>query len=220
MDFLDWLNSKKPAYWIIGGCIVFLTIVILIAQAVRKVQRTAHRMSHANDMHQVLLSLANMDSAYGHLPPAIYKDKAGKPLCSWRFLILPYIQSWMGSPAMDFSQSWYSEANKFWASMRVRVFSWESFDGSPDQFDTNIVAITGPGTAFDDDHEISAEKIPGSTIILVEIAHSGIHYMAPGDLPLDRVSETLLKGGDGDGFCVGFPTDRPGSCRPMSHSQS
>jgi hypothetical protein len=44
----------------------------------------------------------------------------------------------------------------------------------------------------------------GATILLVEIAHSGIHWMAPGDLSLDNIPESLVYGLDGDGFHVLF----------------
>jgi hypothetical protein len=44
----------------------------------------------------------------------------------------------------------------------------------------------------------------GATILLVEIAHSGIHWMAPGDLSMDAIPESLVQGVEGDGFHVFF----------------
>src|SRR5262249_42651950 len=74
---------------------------------------------------------------------------------------------------------------------------------SPDQLETNIVAITGPGTAFDEDHPTRLKDIPPSTILCIEIAHSGIHWMAPGDLRLGKLPQSLSRGLDGRGLHVG-----------------
>ncbi|MDZ7618474.1 MAG: DUF1559 domain-containing protein, partial [Patescibacteria group bacterium] len=38
------------------------------------------------------LAMHSYHAAYGHLPPAYLADKDGKPLHSWRVLILPYVE--------------------------------------------------------------------------------------------------------------------------------
>jgi hypothetical protein len=43
-------------------------------------------------MGQIVLALENYESVHGRLPPAVVYGKDGQPLCSWRVLILPYIE--------------------------------------------------------------------------------------------------------------------------------
>lgn len=149
------------------------------------------------------LSLSNFHDTYRGLPPAVRKDKAGRPLCSWRFQTLPFLESWMGSPAMEFGEPWDSPANQYWAELRIRVYCWSEED-SAEKLHTNVVAVTGPGTPFGNDLQKRLQDMDGGTILLVEISHSGIHWMAPGDLTLDSIPESLVQGLEGDGFHVLF----------------
>jgi hypothetical protein len=55
--------------------------------------REAARKSHSmNNMKQIGLAILNYEEANGKLPPAYTVDKNGKPLLSWRVLILPYLE--------------------------------------------------------------------------------------------------------------------------------
>lgn len=198
------LTVGKRSWLIAAGVALSLAIIIGLFYAVTKVKKAARRIHHANNLKQIALALSNFQDTYTHLPPAVRKDKSGRPLCSWRFQILPFVQSWMGSPHMEFGEPWDSPANKYWADMAIRVYWWSSEEDSEEKLHTNVVAITGPGTPFEDDRRVRLKEVPGNTILLVEIAHSGIHWIAPGDLQLDSIPESLVQGLDGDGFLVLF----------------
>jgi hypothetical protein len=190
--------------WLLGACALLgLAIIIGLSHAVRTLNRAARRVNHRNNLKQIWLALYNFHDTYSGLPLAVRKDKAGRPLCSWRFQTLPFLESWMGSPAMEFGEPWDSPANQYWAELRIRVYCWSEED-SAEKLHTNVVAVTGPGTPFGDDLQKRVQDMDGGTIILVEISHSGIHWMAPGDLTLDSIPESLVQGLEGDGFHVLF----------------
>jgi hypothetical protein len=65
------------------------------------------------------------------------------------------------------------------------------FTGSDDDFATTILAITGPGTVFDDDAPGALEKAPGNAIVLVEVRNSGIHWMSPKDFDVRTMPRTI-----------------------------
>jgi prepilin-type processing-associated H-X9-DG protein len=69
---------------------------------------------------------------------------------------------------------------------------------------TNIVAITGPGTAFDEDRECTLDDIDVDTIVAIELQDSGIDWAAPGDLPISEITASVLSGLDGHGVNVLF----------------
>ena len=43
-----------------------------------------------------------------------------------------------------------------------------------------------------------------ATVLIVELAHSGIHWMAPGDIELDNLPESFVEGTEGNGFWAVF----------------
>src|SRR5437879_1824123 len=133
----NWLNLKRR-YWLLAACALCVVIIIALIQTIATLNRYARRTQHTNALRQIAITLAGFDDTYDSLPPAIRKDKAGRPLCSWRFQTLPFLQSWMGSPAMEFGEPWDSPANRYWADLRNRVYCWSSEDGSPAQFHTNV----------------------------------------------------------------------------------
>src|SRR5687767_14136115 len=44
-----------------------------------------------NNLKQIALALHNYHDVYGSFPPAYIADKDGRPMHSWRVLLLPYI---------------------------------------------------------------------------------------------------------------------------------
>jgi hypothetical protein len=204
------MAAKWPRnrWWLPAGCaLTSIAIILGLTYAVYKAKQAARRMTNRSMLKQIGLALDNFERTYNRLPPAIRRDPAGRPLCSWRFQILPYLESWMGAPAMEFGEPWDAPANEFYAKVPYRLYCW-SPPGSPEQFHTNIVAVTGPDTPFAEDRIKRLQDMPGTTILLVEIAHSGIPWMAPGDLSLDGVGESLVHGVDRDGFHVLFADEQ------------
>ena len=49
------------------------------------------RMQAASNLRQIGLALSDYEAEHGRLPPAIVRDSGGRPLYSWRVLILPYL---------------------------------------------------------------------------------------------------------------------------------
>jgi hypothetical protein len=166
------------------------------------VKRSADRAAKRNNLKQISIGLQAFHDTYDGFPLAVRKDKAGRPLSSWRLQILPFLESMMRK--IEYGEAWNSPANRFLNELPFRNYCWLYKNDSPEKFHTNVVAVTGPGTPFGDDLQHSLRDIPLSTILVVEIAHSGIHWMAPGDLSLDSIPESIAYGLDGDGFHVVF----------------
>ena len=79
-----------------------------IVQAAR---RAAQRMARSNNMKLVALGLHNVNDVYKRLPPAVRTDDAGRPLCSWRFQLVPFLEAMM--LRVDFGDRWDDPANRF-----------------------------------------------------------------------------------------------------------
>ncbi len=66
-------------------------LIGLLLPARRTAGRAARRMQCASDLKQIALALHDYEQAYKALPPAYTVDVKGRPLHSWRTLILPYL---------------------------------------------------------------------------------------------------------------------------------
>ena len=70
--------------------------------------------------------------------------------------------------------------------------------------DTNVVAITGPGTAFEEGRVVKRKEIAPDTILAIEIARSGVRWAEPGDLDIEHIPESITDGVEGRGVHVIF----------------
>src|SRR5262245_60216991 len=71
---------------------VIAIIVGLLLPARRGSSGGGRRMYCSNNLKQIGLALHNYHDKYGALPPAYTVDEDGKPLHSWRTLILPFME--------------------------------------------------------------------------------------------------------------------------------
>jgi hypothetical protein len=156
------------------------------------------RASCTHNLKQIGLALHDYEAAWDRLPPAIIRDKQGKPMHSWRTLILPYVGKSPLYSAMrgsiDLRQGWNGPKNSALAAMLVRSFRCPddpSIQGRPM---TSYVAVTGPGTAWDEPRSHGTPQV-----MVVEVANSNIHWMEPRDLTLE---DACRSGGNGSGLCL------------------
>lgn len=152
-------------------------------------QRSAREMSCNNNLRNLLLALAQYESVYGTFPPAFIADDHGKPMHSWRVLLLPYLEQQDLYKLYRFDEPWNGPNNSALHQRRVRIYTCPS-DNSP-QFDTSYVAVLGPTTAWPGETATKLGDLkdgPSNTILLVEVESSGIHWMEPRDLDLSSLN--------------------------------
>jgi hypothetical protein len=163
----------------------------------------------------VSMALVNYSEIHGHLPEPVIRQQpvaqraearsptdAGEPLYSWRVAIVPYLERWHG--AWDPSQPWDHLANRELAELSpFYAFGASQLRGHRQLFpETNLVAITGPGTAFcgDDGRPMALKAVPPATILAAESRSSGIPWPAPGDLDIRTMPQTV-GAASGEGIC-------------------
>src|SRR5262245_52541441 len=86
------INLRKVALraiLVIG--VLGLLVALLLPAFPRTAREAARRMQCGNHLKQIGLALQTYHDVYGSLPPAYIADASGKPLHSWRVLILPFL---------------------------------------------------------------------------------------------------------------------------------
>ena len=64
-------------------------LIALLLPGVQQARETARRTQCLNNLHQLVLAMHNYEATWKSLPPAAKCDSNGKPLLSWRVLMLP-----------------------------------------------------------------------------------------------------------------------------------
>jgi hypothetical protein len=166
------------------------------------------KAQHINGMFDsILMAFANREVFLGTLPPSTNTDGSGRPLSSWRYTLIPFLERPGRLVLVD--RKWDCQENAEWRCLTNRVYCFDS-DGEEPQ-STGVVAITGPGTAFDVAAPRSMVSLPGSTILIVETCNSGLHWMEPGDMDIRTLPPSIggdqtlqISGNTPLGFFVGF----------------
>jgi hypothetical protein len=103
-------------------------------------------MSCANNLRNIALALQSYESTYHCLPPAYTVDADGKPLHSWRTLILPFLEQQHLYAKIDLSKPWDDPANQAAASVCLKIYRCPSSDY--DENKTTYLAVVAPGGCF------------------------------------------------------------------------
>ena len=87
------------------------TVIAMMLPAVRTAREPARRSQCANNLRQIALALQLYEEVHGALPPAYTTDADGKPLHSWRTLILPFMEEQKLYESIDLTKPWDDPAN-------------------------------------------------------------------------------------------------------------
>jgi prepilin-type processing-associated H-X9-DG protein len=145
-----------------------------------------------NNLRQIGLALLSYHQTYGSFPPAFVADANGKPLYSWRVLILPEMDEQPLAKKIRSDEAWDGPNNSQPTQYGLFTFACPSdpqLAGSSCNV-TDYVAVVGPHTAWSGakPRKLSDFKDPSKTILLVEVANAGIHWAEPRDLYVGQMS--------------------------------
>lgn len=178
--------TKRPVVtalkWVLGIGAVVVLLGALLLPAVRTARPAAYRTQCANNLQQIALALHNYHDAYGALPPAYTTDSEGKPLHSWRTLILPFLEEGQLYESIDLSKPWDDPANEKARNTEVSAYQCPSHS---DHGRTTYLAIVTPESCLQWDQPRKFSDVtdgPSKTWLVIEVAEDGaVPWMAPRD---------------------------------------
>lgn len=146
-------------------------------------------------LRQIAMAMHAYDDDFGTLPPAYIVDANGRPMHSWRVLLLPYLGHQELYARYRFDEPWNGPNNHRLAGQMPAVFACPA-DRGRDKTMTSFVVVTGEKTVFNGaepmslDHLASVEQTR-FTLLVVECTDSTIHWMQPRDLIHEAMSFTV-----------------------------
>jgi hypothetical protein len=128
-------------------------------------EATARRAMATSNLRNVALSLLDYEKATGALPPAAVCGKDGKPLLSWRVLLLPYLEreGWAEQGLFEqfrLDEPWDGPHNLPLLARMPEVYS--SPKGSQPHA-TFCQVFVGPGAAFEGTKGVRLGDFPDGT---------------------------------------------------------
>ncbi len=141
-----------------------------------------------NNLKQIGLALRQYQRRYSCLPPAFVPDANGKPMHSWRVLLLPFLDQDALYQKYSFKEPWDGPNNRKLSNVSIGVYKCTS--DAPEYANTSYVAVVGPGTAWPGATGARLGDVqtdPGNTVLVVEVADSGVNWMEPRDLSFENM---------------------------------
>jgi len=174
----------------------------LLGQACTDPGWVMKRVHCRSNMKRILTALQDYHHEHGTFPPACIVDDNGKPMHSWRVLILPYMNRRDLYNQYDFNEPWDSPDNRELLSADRNPYHCpeQNAEGGSQ---TNYVAVVGPRTAWmGDEPSRFTDFVDGTskTLMLVEVVDSGIAWTEPRDLTYQQAVKGIRPGG---GLAIG-----------------
>lgn len=174
--------------------VVVLFVATLVPFVLCKGLSNMRLNSCSNNLKWIALALQSYRETNGCFPPTQLTDQGGKPVHSWRVLILPYL----GSANYNFyrqyrcDEPWDGPNNRLLAARRPWFFACPCQPDPAGQGHTltNYLAVIGPGTPWSQSAENGDKgQAPlGDRLLVVEVADSQINWMEPRDLTLEQLT--------------------------------
>jgi len=184
-------------------------VIGLLLPAVRTSTEAGRRASCSNNLKQIALALRNYEAEYHALPPACTVDAQGKPLHSWRTLILPYLEQQALYDKVDLSKPWDDPANQAAFEAKVYVYQCPSADSLASH--TPYLAVVGPSSCFRPTEPRKLSEITDKhdlTLMIMEVdSEHAVHWMSPTDASEQMVlnfgsADSLSHPGGAQAACV------------------
>jgi type II secretory pathway pseudopilin PulG len=171
--------------------VIILGLNALLLPAVRVAREASKRPQCNNNLKHLGLAMWHYQEVYDSLPPVYTVDSEGKPLHSWRVLLLPFLEQNSLYDQIRLNEPWDSEFNRqFWKQMPSYFYCPESerrecflvshypvyypkssYGATEEQCDYSV--LTGINTLFPDTkccslYSIMSQEEQSKTLLIVE----------------------------------------------------
>ena len=194
--------TMKRIRHIIIIALLAVVLVVMILRYSAPTRVTSTRAVCMSNMSQIASALLIYENLNGHFPPPYTVDENGKPLHSWRTLILPIIEHKQLFDNIRFDEPWNSEYNKQFHDITIPLFHCRSAKPTPDSTSTSTYydVVVGPNTAFpsfdgETQPKVSVDDISVAagtsfTLLLVE-RKTPVHWMQPSGIDIDDLPNEI-----------------------------
>lgn len=146
-----------------------------------------------NNLQLITVALNEYNTKYGTYPPSIVYDENGKPMHSWRVLILNELGYSSLYSQYNFDLPWDSEQNSVLMMQCPAEYVSPAASNHTGNEGTYFL-ITGKGTVFPKNAPLSASQIKDgkqNTLLIVESENSAGEWTKPQDIELAKLNRQI-----------------------------
>ncbi len=187
-------------------------LAAVIKPAIEARRAADQRVQSVNNLKQLALAMHIHHDAHKTFPPVGSTDAEGKPLLSWRVLILPFLGESALYRQFHLDEPWDSPHNRGLIPMMPEIFRCPASKLARQKGLSTYRVVSGEGTVFPPGGAVPVKEIKdgtANTIMIVEVddAHAVI-WTKPEGLPFDPNNPARGLGGQFEGgfnvvFCDG-----------------
>jgi len=159
-----------------------------ILAPIKAARAAAVRSQQMNSLKQLGLAMHNYHDTYKSFPPAVFRDKAGKPLLSWRVHVLPYVDENELYKQFHLDEPWDSEHNKQLIEKMPKLYASARVPGV-DKGKTVFVVPVGKDTIFGGKEGMKIQQITDGTsntiLVLESDGKHAVTWTKPDDIEID-----------------------------------
>lgn len=195
--YRTWYGFIPVAMVIAGAAILWLTPGIGHSPETNRRHECQYHLKHIG------IALHNYHDRYGSFPPAYIADEKGRPMHSWRVLLLPFLEEGDLYKQYDFSEPWDGPNNSKLAAQIPRVYRCPSDSRSASPADTNYFAVLGDRSFWQGAKTVCMADVTdglSNTLAVVESHGAGINWMEPRDLHILQMP-AAINPLNGQGIC-------------------
>jgi hypothetical protein len=169
----------------VGLILTIMALLVVFVGSAEAVRWASVRFTAVNSLEYLGLAFQAYHDEYGCLPPAAVRAPDGRPLLSWRVLLLPYLEDQELYRKFRLDESWDSPHNKPLLEKMPGIY--RPVPGNPvaEPYLTYYQVFVGNGTVFEGAgrtwKEIEEAHGCANTILVVE-AGEAVSWTAPVDL--------------------------------------
>ena len=180
-----WISWYRRSWgWIFAAGGLALVMALFLPPLIQP-RTGVNRTRCMNNLKHIGMALQLYHHTHGTLPPAYVVDGEGRPLYSWRVLLLPYLEQKPLYAQFHLDEPWNSPHNLVLAKQMPSVFACPSHPRTPGRTITPYVAIVADDSLWPGETALTLQDVtdgPGNTLAVVEWPESDIVWTEPRDL--------------------------------------
>ena len=196
-----WYQITVVEWIVIAG--IILVLIGLLMPATKTAKTSGHRERSSNNLRGIGIALLNYHDTYGTFPPTVVTDSDGRPLYSWRVLLLPFLEEPRDQALydqFDLSQAWDSETNQPLVEQMPEVYTSPFLRRAEFPGMTTYLAVVDPEgkrTFLLPQEGRSLDEVPcgtGNVVMVVEFIDHPVIWTKPEDIsPFKLINQTPIE---------------------------
>ncbi len=180
--------------WLLGVTAVSLIAIYGFWPAMQGLKARRDTITCMNNLRRIAKALNSYGAEHGSYPTPTVFDTDGKPLFSWRVLILPYLDESGLHARFNLKEPWDSESNAQLIPSCPEVYISPGALGGRGMSEASYVLLTGPATLFPPAGPLGPQQVSdglSTTLLVVETQNGANEWSKPFDLDVTQLNSRI-----------------------------